>query len=105
MTWGAGIGEDWPRDTVRLFIGNQRGDGRTDILMEDATWQTVDAGIVVVGAGIVLPRPAVAAILDALNDWKGLTTHQATEAKVLREWLAVEQRRVDAALAHSDGRP
>lgn len=94
MTWGAGITEDWPSGTVRVFIGNQRPDGHSELLMEDGTWLTVETGTTTDRAGILLPRPALDALLDELTRWKGLATHQATEAKVLREWLAVERERV-----------
>lgn len=99
MTWRAQISYDWPRDTIRLYVGNVSGDGRTDMLCEDGTWRTVDAGVSVEGAGIVLPRPALDAVIEAIREHKGVALDTATEAKVLREWLAAERARVDRLMA------
>jgi hypothetical protein len=86
----------WQTNTVRLAIRRNRGLA-ADYLMPDGTWTSVEEGDVVVG--IELPRGAIEAIAEAIAEWQGHTSHADTEARVLREWLAVERDRVDAALA------
>lgn len=100
MKWLAGIGEaDLLRRYARLYVAQERPDGRMDMLLEDGTMQTVEAGEHVERAGIRLPYPALEAIFEALQKWQGLQSHQATEAKVLREWLAAERDRVTVLMA------
>jgi hypothetical protein len=102
MRWVAGVGEtDVLRRYARLFVAQERADGRMDMLMEDGTFTLVEADVHVDRAGIQLAYPALTAIFDALGEWKGLQSHQATETKVLREWLAVERARVDTLIAES----
>jgi hypothetical protein len=83
----------WMRNTVRLIVQ----DGSA-LLMADGTWREFAEGESATDAGIVLPAAAVEAIAVAVADFQGHASHADTEARVLREWLAVEQRRVDAAL-------
>ena len=98
--------EDWVRGTVRLLVVGQRGGGRSDVLMGDGTWQTVEDGTVTPEPpGVVLPRQAVSAVLDAIESWQGNTNHAATEVAVLREALEIERRRVDAVLSSAIGDP
>ena len=87
------------QDVVRIYISRRHpGSDRTDYLREDGTWQTVDPGARVPEAGLPLPAGAIEAIAQAIAEFQGHTSHADTEARVLREWLAVEQRRVDEAL-------
>ena len=75
--------------------------GTTEYLNEQGGWSTFkqeDEGTEAKNAGIFLPRESIEAIAIAIQEFQGHTSHADTEAKVLREWLAVEQRRVDAAL-------
>ena len=44
------------------------------------------------------PIPAIEAIAVAIQEWQGHTSHADTEARVLREWLAAERKRVDRVL-------
>lgn len=105
MKWLAGIGEaDLLRQYARLYVAQERADGTLDMLLEDGTMQNVEAGVHVNRAGIQLPYPALEAIFEALQKWQGLQSHQATEAKVLREWLTAERDRVDKLMtARNDG--
>lgn len=106
MKWLAGIGDyDLLRRYARLYVAQERPDGTLDMLLEDGTMQNAPADVHVERAGIQLPYPALEAIFEALQKWKGLQSHQATEAKVLREWLEVERLRVDGYLLRlNDGR-
>lgn len=88
-------------DTVRLYMRRRHpGSGRVEYLLSDGTWRVVDEGTEVAEAGLLLPAEAVEAIAVAIEEFQGHTSHADTEARVLREWLAVEQRRVDEALRH-----
>jgi len=83
----------WTMNRVTLAVreGNS-------YLMEDGTWQAFDEGTATEGTGIALPRGAIEAIAVAIQNWQGHASHADTEAKVLREWLAVERERVDRTL-------
>lgn len=80
-------------DSVLLTI--RRAD--TEYLMRDGSWASIEPGMHVEpdSVGILIPRPAVEAVARALAEWQGHTSHADTEARVLREWLAVERARVD----------
>lgn len=97
--WQARVLQDdtgWTMDTVRLQVLDG---GRRAVAMPDGTWQQLpEAGAVIDGHGIVLPAGCLAAIRDAITAHLG-ASDSATEAKVLREQLAVEQARVDRLLA------
>jgi len=85
----------WVTETVRLLIRDPDG----QVLMADGSWVRYAEGEVVAdGAGVVLPRASVEAIAVAIAEWQGHMSHADTEARVLREWLAVERGRVDRAL-------
>jgi hypothetical protein len=88
----------WIQNTVRLAI--RRAAGRYDeYLLPDGNWQSVEDGLLAPDPmGIVLPRASIEAVAVAVQEWQGHTSHADTEAKVLREWLAVERERVDKAL-------
>lgn len=81
-------------DTVRLGIRSPEN----AYLMADGTWVQVADGSTVENMGIVLPRGAIEAIATAIAEFQGHTSHADTEARVLREWLAIERDRVDAVL-------
>lgn len=85
---------DWQRNTVRLMVR----DGSDGFLMADGTWHRFEDGTLTDGAGLVLPSAVIEAIAVAIQEWQGHTSHADTEARILREWLAVEQRRVDRIL-------
>lgn len=90
---------DFQLETVRLLVIRERFDNAQDVLMEDGLWQTVPAGATADGpVGVILPVESVDAVARAIESWRGASSHAATEAAVLREWLAVEQARVDHAL-------
>ena len=105
MTIKAHIIEDmegWARGNVRLAIMR---DGT--IIMKDGTWGQVSEGATLQDAGIVLPRDTIEAVVQAITEWQGHVSHADTEARVLREWLASEKKRVDDLLERiglGDGR-
>jgi len=83
----------WTMNQVTLAV--REGDS---FLMRDGTWQRLDEGTVSEDTGIRLPRGSIEAIAVAVQNWQGHASHADTEAKVLREWLAVERERVDRTL-------
>lgn len=93
------------RDQVRVVVLENIGGDHQRALMPDGTWQ--ESGPLAPGeeprsireTGIVMPTAAVEAIQQAIRKWQGQGSDDATEIRVLREWLAVEQHRVDGALA------
>jgi hypothetical protein len=90
---------EWQTNTVRLAVREDRY-GSAVFLMPDGTWTAVVEGATVAGEtgkepGIVLPVQALDAIGKAIREYSGDMSHSETEAKVLREWLAVEMARVD----------
>jgi hypothetical protein len=91
------IAREWQRDIVRLMVSRRIG-SHADHLMPDGTWRTVEEGSSLEDEGIELPAGSVEAIAVALQEFQGHTSHADTEARVLREWLAAEMTRVDAAL-------
>lgn len=105
MKWHAGIGDsDLLRRYARLYVGQELPDGQMKVLLEDGTFTTIEREVHSERAGLVLPYEALTAVFEALESWKGLQSHQATEAKVLREWLNAERARVDKLMAaHIDG--
>lgn len=85
--------------TVRLYIMRRLGYGRSEYLMADGTWKEVEQGSPVEGdAGLPLPAEAIEAVAIAAQEFQGHASHADTEARILREWLAVERGRVDRAL-------
>jgi hypothetical protein len=99
MDFKAWVVEDFGTGTVRLQIGRPRSNGTAEWLTQNGLWQVVDEGVRLdEGFGIVLPRGSVEAIAVAIQNWQGHASHADTEAKVLREWLAVERDRVDRIL-------
>jgi hypothetical protein len=84
-------------DKVRLLIRD--GDyGRRSYLRSDGTWYHVaeGQGLGDLGEfGFLIPLEALPEIADAIAKRLGVMSDSATEAKVLREWLAREQRRYD----------
>lgn len=85
------------RDQVTLAVVD-RDTG--DYLAADGTWKRGTEGARAEDMGIVIPSAAVEALATAIQEFQGHTSHADTEARVLREWLAVEQRRVDSFLAN-----
>lgn len=84
----------WDRNVLRLLVR----DGER-FLYADGSWRATEPGTMLPPeAGIELPRSAIEAIAVAIQEWQGHTSHADTEARVLREWLAVERQRVDKAL-------
>lgn len=85
--------------TIRLVLVEDRM-GNRSYLGEDNLWHEVVEGAVAypVKSGIVLPAGSVEAIAEAVDQHLGKAAHSNTEVRVLREWLAVEQRRVERVL-------
>lgn len=93
----------WTRNTVLLAVRERRGMGAA-YLMRDGTWLefTPEEGSALrTDIGIELPRGSIEAVALAIQEWQGHTSHADTEARVLREWLAVERERTDRTLAVS----
>jgi hypothetical protein len=91
---------NWATGTVRLLV-RDADRGRPSYLMEDGTWKEADEGTSPVGMGLILPAESVEAIARAVEEFQGHASHSDTEARVLREWLAVERGRVDLALGRT----
>lgn len=95
--WHAAISDvDFMRRRARLLVGHTLSEGRFEYLLEDGTMLAIGGEEAAPpNAGLLLPYPAIDAIYEAVEVWKGLQSHAATETKVLREWLEVERGRVD----------
>ena len=91
---------DWQRNTTRLMVREKRGI-RSAYLMEDGTWTDQEDGTALDRTGLILPAGSIEAIARAIQEFQGHASHADTEARILREWLAVEKARVDAVLTPS----
>jgi hypothetical protein len=92
----AAIIEDFASNTVTLFVMDEQG----RMMFSDGSWQFVKEGMVPPSdAGIRLPRKMIEPIHKAIESYFGTALHTTTEAKVLREWLDLERRRVDVLFA------
>lgn len=89
---------DPPLMRVRLHMLD-RGLSEARYLADDGSWRLPAEGHRASNAGLVLPYEAVEAIGEAVETFLGHASHAATEARVLREWLAVERERVERMLA------
>lgn len=85
---------------VRVLVGRERQDGFEYLLPGGGSWidsfenaTPPDAPTV----GFVVPAGALNALTEALVKHQGDSLPSAGEVRVLREWLAVERARVDAA--------
>lgn len=87
--------DSFVRNQVTLAVRDDNG----YYLMSDGTWRAFSEGEVATDMGIALPAHVIEAIGVAIQEWQGHTSHADTEARVLREWLAVERERVDRTLA------
>jgi len=69
-------------------------------LRRDGNWQRVEDGALLDQneVGLILPAGSLTAITEAIDEFRGVASHGATEARVLREWLTVERERVDRTL-------
>jgi hypothetical protein len=83
------------RDQVTVAI---RDDRLGEYLMRDGSWQVLPEGESSEDIGILIPAGAIEALAVAVAEYQGHTSHADTEARVLREWLAVERARVEKAL-------
>ena len=84
--------------TVTMYLAEQVY-GKGSALTSDGTWKQYEEGGTVEGAGIAIPRGMVEALYEACERFLGKNVnHAATEASVLREWLKVEQERVERIL-------
>lgn len=97
------IEDDWQTDpfagTVRLHLYRRPTYGGAGAYLgADGFWHEAVEGATSGGSGFRLPAETISAIAEAIERRAGSASHGATEAAVLREWLAVEQRRVDEAL-------
>lgn len=91
--------DDPLEDVVRLHVITPfRVDRHRSYLTETGAWYDAVEGMQATASGIVLPREALKAIVLAIKEFRGDLVDESTEAKVLREWLAVERRRVDEVL-------
>jgi hypothetical protein len=86
-------------DTVVLYVYRRVGQNG-EYLRADGLWQSVPEGQTHTESeiGMRLPAEAIEAIAVAIEEFQGHASHADTEARVLREWLAVETARVDEAL-------
>ena len=82
--------------TVVLAIQRRVGN-YYEYLRGDGNWQSIAEGTR--PDGLRIPAEAVEAIAVAVQKYQGHTSHADTEARVLREWLTEERRRVDAVLS------
>lgn len=99
--WKARVIEDWALMQARLVVFRERGD-RLETLMPDGSWNLFDpAAVMEPTPGLPLPNAALPALASALTRHLGDTLPSAGEVRTLREWLAVEQGRVDRALERS----
>lgn len=99
--WGRGAAariveepELFQQNSVRLLVR----DDNDNYLTSDGTWLRGEEATESASYGLRLPAAVIEAIAVAIQAYQGHTSHADTEARVLREWLAVEQRRVDKAL-------
>jgi hypothetical protein len=83
---------------VRLHILNANDPSHTVYLRRDGSWEEAVEGAMMDDSGLVLPAECVEPLAVAIQEFQGHTSHADTEAKVLREWLAVEQARVNKVL-------
>ena len=86
-------------ENVRLFLVERypaRGD--VHVLAADGRWVETVEGARNEAAGILFPAAAIEVIAQAIEEYQGHASHAGTEARVLREWLAVEMERVNNAL-------
>ena len=99
MTYRARILEspsNWYLNTIRLMLVNETINNGAEIVMADGTVKYFpDLSVLSDDMGIVIPKSAVNAILEAFAEWQGRSSDSKTEVAVLREWLAVEKDRVD----------
>lgn len=95
---------DWVGGLVRLVLVKEDFNHRRSYLTGAAPdgvthWRDVpEDGTAPTEVGLTLPAGSIEAIATAVQEFQGHTSHADTEAKVLREWLAVERARVDNAL-------
>jgi len=74
-------------------------------LASDGTWKDWKPGEGLASdAGIPVPPGFIEPLAVAIQEHQGHTSHADTEARVLREWLAVERERVDNVL-EGNGQP
>lgn len=103
--WKAHVIEDaasWDGDELRVLLRTGMHGRYSYLRTGPMQLVTPPEGTAVNDAGLVLPRPAVIAIADAVRIWQGHGSDADTEVRVLRELfgeaLAVERRRVDQML-------
>lgn len=86
-------------DTFKLHIWRKWG-SNADVLLDDGTWQTVpEMQAIPENAGLTFQMALLDEIFDAFLVYKDYKSHEPTEVKVLREWLAQESKRVDNLIA------
>ena len=96
--------DDWRdplRQLARIYFQRRDfpGGGWSTLTSDGRTWVRVEEGFAPTDdLGIVLPREAIEPLAQAIDKALGHASHADTESRILREWLAVEQRRVDEAL-------
>lgn len=100
--WKAAIWQDRAdpfSGTVQVVVHRRGPAGSIEVLRGDGTVQIVPEGGAPDPNNIVLPSDAIEPIRVAIERWQGGAGNPVVEAKVLREWLAVERGRVDKVLA------
>lgn len=76
----------------------RRGVSDIEVLQQDGQWLPQAEGTRLQQPSLRLPSGAIEALIDAVDRYRGAPSHARTEAAVLREWLKVEQGRVDAMI-------
>jgi hypothetical protein len=96
--YAVALRESWNSRGVYLLVFDRMAD---NYLAKDGTWKHIDEGAVFPDDDMfVLPRDSIETLAQACDIFLGHTSHADTEARVLREWLAVEQARVNRVLGN-----
>ena len=107
MRANPGVEAWWERrtgfDGYDLFVYRRtQQTGIVQVLQADGSWidhPHDEVAVVDFAPTLLVPRTALGNIIEATVEWvRDRKPDPGTEAKVLREWLAVEQRRVEQAL-------
>lgn len=99
MSFKALVQTDFMRNLVRLQVISEGPQGHISALLENGMWREVPPHTVLpTEAGIDLHPEALPAIAEAIAQHLGKNLPSVAEVAVLREWLALEQRRVNSLL-------
>lgn len=90
------IEREWHTDHFRLDFLDRFHTDRARVLCDDGTWTDVaDGATLPTNHGILIPGYFRKPFHKAVIEWAGDLNAEATEVKVLREWLSSERNRVD----------